>query len=119
MPRRVAMSIIEEIGATRPGMANLTLKVMRRLFAYAIKKDRVTTIHLSASSPTGLAPITLGRTTRSRPTKRYGPSARVSGWPLTCYSIPDNGSVMLPRCVGLICVMVQSTLSPKRPVTTW
>ena len=39
MPRRVAMSIIEEIGATRPGMANLTLKAMRRLFAYAIKKE--------------------------------------------------------------------------------
>jgi integrase len=39
MPRRVAMSIIEEIGATRPGMANLTLKAMRRLFAYAIKGD--------------------------------------------------------------------------------
>jgi integrase len=39
MPRRVAMSIIEKIGATRPGMANLTLKAMRRLFAYAIKKE--------------------------------------------------------------------------------
>src|SRR4029077_17204206 len=39
MPRRVAVSIIEEIGATRPGAANLTLKVMRRLFAYAIKRD--------------------------------------------------------------------------------
>ena len=39
MPRRVAMNIIEEIGATRPGMANLTLKAMRRLFAYAIKKE--------------------------------------------------------------------------------
>ena len=39
MPRRVAMSIIEEIGATRPGMANLTLKAMRRLFAYAIKRQ--------------------------------------------------------------------------------
>jgi integrase len=39
MPRRVAMSIIEEIGATRPGMANLTLKAMRRLFAYAIKRE--------------------------------------------------------------------------------
>ena len=26
MPRHVAMSIIEEIGATRPGMANLTLR---------------------------------------------------------------------------------------------
>jgi integrase len=39
MPRRVAMSMIEEIGATRPGMANLTTKVMRRLFSYAIKKE--------------------------------------------------------------------------------
>jgi hypothetical protein len=39
MPRRVAMSMIEEIGETRPGMANLTTKVMRRLFAYAIKKE--------------------------------------------------------------------------------
>jgi enterobacteria phage integrase len=39
MPRRVAMNIIEEIGATRPGMANLTLKAMRRLFAYAIKRE--------------------------------------------------------------------------------
>jgi integrase len=39
MPRRVAMSIIEEIGATRPGMANLTIKVMRRLFSYAIKRE--------------------------------------------------------------------------------
>jgi hypothetical protein len=29
MPRRVAVSIIEEIGTTRPGAANLTLKVMR------------------------------------------------------------------------------------------
>jgi integrase len=39
MPRRVAMSMIEEIGATRPGMANLTVKAIRRLFAYAIKKE--------------------------------------------------------------------------------
>jgi integrase len=39
MPRRVAVSIIEEIGATRPGAANLTLKVMRRLFAYAVKTE--------------------------------------------------------------------------------
>jgi enterobacteria phage integrase len=39
MPRRVAMSMIEEIGSIRPGMANLTLKTMRRLFAYAIKKE--------------------------------------------------------------------------------
>jgi integrase len=39
MPRRAAMSIVEEIGTTRPGMANLTVKVMRRLFAYGIKKE--------------------------------------------------------------------------------
>jgi integrase len=35
----LTVSIIEEIGTTRPGAANLTLKVMRRLFAYAIKRD--------------------------------------------------------------------------------
>jgi integrase len=39
MPRRVAMTMIDDIGATRPGMANLTVKAMRRLFAYAIKKE--------------------------------------------------------------------------------
>jgi integrase len=39
MPRRVAISIIEEIGARKPGMANLTESVMRRLFAYAVKKE--------------------------------------------------------------------------------
>ena len=39
MPRRVAIGIIEEIGASKPGMANLTGSVMRRLFAYAMKKE--------------------------------------------------------------------------------
>lgn len=31
-----ARKIIEDIGVTRPGMANLTRKILRRLFAYAI-----------------------------------------------------------------------------------
>jgi enterobacteria phage integrase len=39
MPRRVAISIIEEIGEKTPGMANLSASVLRRLFAYAIKKE--------------------------------------------------------------------------------
>jgi integrase len=39
MPRRVAVSMIEEIGETTPGMANLSASVMRRLFAYAIGKE--------------------------------------------------------------------------------
>ncbi len=39
MPRRVAVRIVEEIGETRPAMANLSCKIMRRLFAYAIKQD--------------------------------------------------------------------------------
>ena len=38
MPRRVAINMIEEIGTTKPGMANLTLKTLRRVFGYAIKK---------------------------------------------------------------------------------
>jgi integrase len=36
MPRDKIRKIIEEIGATRPGMANLTLKVLRALLGYAV-----------------------------------------------------------------------------------
>jgi integrase len=39
MPTRVAMNIIEKIGERKPAMANLTASVMRRLFAYAVKKE--------------------------------------------------------------------------------
>jgi integrase len=39
MPKAVAASIIEEIGATRPGMANLTAATLKRLFTYAVKLD--------------------------------------------------------------------------------
>jgi integrase len=39
MPRAVAADIIEQIGATRPGMANLTTATLRRLFSYAIKLE--------------------------------------------------------------------------------
>jgi integrase len=39
MPRRVAARMVEEIGETRPAMANLTAKILRRLFAYAVKQD--------------------------------------------------------------------------------
>jgi integrase len=36
LPTDKARKVIQEIGATRPGMANLTTKVLRRLFAYAV-----------------------------------------------------------------------------------
>ena len=39
MPRRVATAIIEQIGQTRPGMANLTASIMKRLFTYAVKLE--------------------------------------------------------------------------------
>jgi enterobacteria phage integrase len=39
MPKAVAASIIEEIGAERPGMANLTAATLKRLFTYAVKMD--------------------------------------------------------------------------------
>jgi enterobacteria phage integrase len=55
MPRRVAISIIEEIGEKTPGMANLSASVMRRLFAYAIKKE------LRTDNPfSGIEPYKLG-----------------------------------------------------------
>jgi integrase len=55
MPRRVAMNIVEEIGENKPGMANLSASVMRRLFAYAVKKE------LRADNPfAGIAAYKLG-----------------------------------------------------------
>jgi integrase len=55
MPRRVAISIIEEIGEKTPGMANLSASVLRRLFAYAIKKE------LRNDNPfSGIEPYKLG-----------------------------------------------------------
>jgi integrase len=55
MPRRVAVSIIEEIGDKTPGMANLSASVLRRLFAYAIKKE------LRTDNPfSGIEPYKLG-----------------------------------------------------------
>ena len=39
MPKAVAASIIEEIGAARPGMANRTAATLKRLFTYAVKMD--------------------------------------------------------------------------------
>jgi integrase len=55
LPRRVAMRIIEEIGEITPGMANLSASVMRRLFAYAIKKE------LRTDNPfAGIEPYKLG-----------------------------------------------------------
>jgi integrase len=37
MPRSAAAAYIHEIGAVRPGMANLTRKVLRRLLAYGLR----------------------------------------------------------------------------------
>jgi enterobacteria phage integrase len=55
MPRRIAISIIEEIGEKTPGMANLAASVLRCLFAYAIKKE------LRADNPfAGIEPYKLG-----------------------------------------------------------
>jgi integrase len=51
MPRRVAIRIIEEIGENTPGMANLAASVLRRLFAYAIKKELRTDNPFAAIEP--------------------------------------------------------------------
>lgn len=39
LPRTAALHIIEQIGADRPGMANLALAVMSKMMAYAIKSN--------------------------------------------------------------------------------
>ena len=55
MPRANARKIIEEIGATRPGLANLARAVLRQLMAYAVS------MNLRDDNPfTGIAPYKLG-----------------------------------------------------------
>jgi enterobacteria phage integrase len=55
LPRTAARHIIEEIGATRPGMANLTRAVLSNIVAYAIETG------VRADNPfTGLKPYRLG-----------------------------------------------------------
>jgi enterobacteria phage integrase len=74
MPRRVAVSIIEEIGEKTPGMANLSASVLRRLFAYAIKKE------IRTDNPfSGIEPYKLG----SRHTWTEAEIARYrEAWPI-------------------------------------
>ena len=99
MPRRVAISVIEEIGETTPGMANLSASVLRRLFAYAIKKE------LRTDNPfAGIEPYKLG--THHTWTEAEITTYRAK-WPLgtrerlahTIYcSTPGNVLATLQRC---------------------
>jgi hypothetical protein len=55
LPKEAARHIIEEIGAARPGMANLTRSVLSKVIAYAIETS------IRADNPfAGLKPYRLG-----------------------------------------------------------
>jgi hypothetical protein len=101
MPRRVAISVIEEIGETTPGMANLSASVLRRLFAYAIKKELRTDNPFAGIEPYKLG-TTLGPKPRSLPTGQSGRSERASAWRTIYCSTPGNVLATLQRCAGPI-----------------
>jgi hypothetical protein len=111
--------MVEEIGATRPGMANLTVKAMRRLFAYAIKKE------LRNDNPfVGIESYKLG-------THHTWTDAEIAKyeavWPIgtrerlafDLLSTLDSASVTLQRCAALTCAKEPSTSGRKRPATNW
>ena len=72
MGRENARKIIEGIGATKPGMANLTRNVIKRLFGYAIDWGWRMTTQYSKSRPTRSARGTLGQTSDSAPMRPNG-----------------------------------------------
>ena len=115
MPRRVAVSIIEEIGEKTPGMANLSASVLRRLFAYAIKKE------LRTDNPfSGIEPYKLGshhtwteaEITKYREAWPIGTRERLA-FDLLLYTGQRVGDVVAMRrsdqCDGVIHIRTQKT----------
>jgi hypothetical protein len=102
MPKAVAASIIEEIGATRPGMANLTASTLKRLFSYAVKMD------MRSDNPfVGIDAYEGGehRAWTDREIAAYEAkwlSEHGSGLPSICCCSPVSVSVMLPLCFAPI-----------------
>jgi hypothetical protein len=88
-----ARHVIEEIGATRPGMANLTRSVLSKIITYAIETG-LRTIPSPASSHIASAPITPGLTRRLPNSNAAGLSARASDWHSRCCSTPGSVAVM-------------------------
>jgi enterobacteria phage integrase len=88
LPKLAARHIIEEIGATRPGMANLTKSVMSKVVAYAIE------IGVRNDNPfAGLKPYRLGTyhtwtDAEIDQTSAGGHSERVNVWHSRYCSIP-------------------------------
>ena len=88
-----ARVIVQSMGTTRPGMANLTISILKRLMAFAIK------IGLRNDNPVvGIDRYRLGshHTWTDEElgciTRHAGRLAHASGLPLRYCSIPDSGS---------------------------
>ena len=100
MPRDKVRKILQEIGASRPGMANLTQKVLRVLMQYAID------IGWRTDNPVaGIKPYRLGtRHTWSdeelAALRRDGRLGRENGLLTPCCSTPGNESATWCACAA-------------------
>jgi hypothetical protein len=92
LPKEAARHVIEEIGATRPGMANLTRSVLSKVIAYAIETGIRPDNPFAGLKSTGSAPITHGRMRRLPSSSAVGLSARASGLRSPCCCTPGSGA---------------------------
>ena len=80
LPANKARKIIEEIGVKRPGMANLTRAVMRRVISFAINMGlRTDNPFDGVPQSTGSARTILGRMIRLPRSRNDGRSGPASG----------------------------------------
>ena len=119
MPRRVAVSIIEEMGENTPGMANLSASVLRRLVRLRHQERAAHRQPISGIEPYKLARITPGQRRRSPNTGRHGRLERESVLPSTCCFTPANALVTLSQCVAPINAMASSISGHRRPEPNW
>lgn len=100
--RSDARKMIEEIGAAKPAMANITRAVLRLLMQHAVETELRLDNPVSNSRAIVLAPVILGRTMSCHNSSSDGSLERANGSRLRCCSIPVSVQATLSKCGGPI-----------------
>jgi hypothetical protein len=95
MPRDKVAAYIHAIGAEKPGMANITRAVLRKLLGHAIRVGYRNDNPVTESTAIRAAPTTLGPTPSVPPMSADGHWEPESGLPMPCCSVPGNVAVTL------------------------
>ena len=97
--------MIEEIGATKPAMANVTRAVLRLLMQYAVRPNCGLITRLPDSKPIEPRRVIRGRMMSCHSSSDDGRLERANGSHLRCCSTPVNAEAMSSKCVDRTSIM--------------